>query len=143
MINARIRDQEARCQIREQLTTSLFVEAGAGSGKTSSLVARVVALVTSGQAKLTEIAVVTFTRKAAGELRERLQIELETATRVQTGEAQARLKIALSDLNSCFIGTIHSFCATLLRERPVEAGLSPDFVEIEGAEEQNLEARAW
>jgi len=143
MNRAQAADQEARRLIREELSTNLFVEAGAGSGKTSSLVARVVALVASGQVRLAEIAVVTFTRKAAGELKERLQLELEAAARHAEGEVKVRLKAAADDLNCCFIGTIHAFCASLLRERPVEAGLSPDFTEIEGVEEQILELRAW
>ncbi|MGE5381210.1 MAG: UvrD-helicase domain-containing protein [Methylocystaceae bacterium] len=136
-------DQEARCFLKEQLNINLFVEAGAGSGKTSSLVARATALVTEGKAKLSEIAIVTFTRKAAGELQERLQIELESTCRSATGEAKLRALAAVDELHNCFIGTIHAFCSMMLRERPVEAGLSPDFKEIEGAEEQILEARAW
>jgi ATP-dependent helicase/nuclease subunit A len=57
----------------------LFVEAGAGSGKTTALVTRVVALVTSGAAELANVAAITFTDKAAGELRDRVRPALEQA----------------------------------------------------------------
>ena len=46
-------------------------------------------------------------------------------------------------LDQCFIGTIHSFCGQLLRERPVEAGLPPDFSEVEEREEAVMRREAW
>jgi ATP-dependent helicase/nuclease subunit A len=120
------------------------VEAGAGSGKTTSLVGRMVALIAGGRCRMENMAAVTFTRKAAGELRERFQEKLEQAYR-QTDDESARQRLgeALSQLDRAFIGTIHSFCSRLLRERPVEAGLPPDFTEIEGLEEKLLMEAAW
>ena len=70
-------DDEARARIKSDLGTNLFVEAGAGSGKTTALVDRLVALISTGTAKVDEIAAVTFTRKAAAELRERFQAQVE------------------------------------------------------------------
>ena len=70
-------DAQARARISDDLDTNLLVEAGAGSGKTTELVARMVALVASGVATVDEIAAVTFTRKAAAALRERFQMHLE------------------------------------------------------------------
>ena len=66
-------DQDQRDRIAADLGTNLLVEAGAGSGKTRSLVDRLVALIRTGTAQIDQIAAVTFTRKAAAELRERFQ----------------------------------------------------------------------
>ncbi|NPV70164.1 MAG: UvrD-helicase domain-containing protein [Firmicutes bacterium] len=143
-------DEAARLAVATDLDSTMLVEAGAGSGKTASLVKRMVALVVEGRCPVERMAAVTFTRKAASELRERFQIELESAARAaRTGETgaagprQHRLELALSDLDRCFTGTIHSFCARLLRERPVEAGVDPDFDEIEGAVETHLRNTSW
>lgn len=113
-------DQKARDRIAEDLDSSLLVEAGAGSGKTTSLVTRLISLIKSG-APLEAIAAVTFTRKAAAELRERFQLELE----------KAGMHDALVDIDRAFLGTIHAFAGRLLREHPVEAGLDPAFEEVD------------
>jgi len=137
------RDQKARDRIASDLDCSFLVEAGAGSGKTSSLIDRMVAIITAGRARPEELAAVTFTRKAAGELRERFQEGLEKA--LETGgklEAQ-RAAGALEDIEKVFVGTIHSFCAMILRERPVEAGLDPGFTELDEEEDLRLISRAW
>jgi ATP-dependent helicase/nuclease subunit A len=139
-----LQDQQARHAIRTELDRTFLVEAGAGSGKTSSLVERMVALITGGRCLPENMAAVTFTRKAAGELRERFQDKLEKALREATDEDLRQcLSAALARLDRAFLGTIHSFCARLLRERPVEAGMTPDFTEIEGMEEALLQERAW
>ena len=70
-------DQPARDRILNDLDTNLLVEAGAGSGKTTAMVGRMVELIRTDRAKVEEIAAVTFTRKAAAELRERFQVVLE------------------------------------------------------------------
>ena len=70
-------DQAARDRITGDLGTTLFVEAGAGSGKTSALVNRVLALVTSGRDELAAVAAITFTEKAGAELRVRQGHELK------------------------------------------------------------------
>ncbi|MFO7893768.1 MAG: UvrD-helicase domain-containing protein [Longimicrobiales bacterium] len=140
-------DAGARARIREELDTNLLVEAGAGSGKTTALVERMVALVRTGTARADEVAAVTFTRKAAAELRQRFQTELESAlaaARSAGGEEEVdRLDAALRDIDRGFIGTIHAFCARLLRERPVEAGLDPGFRELMGAEEVRQRRAFW
>ena len=72
-------DAGARRIIGEQLDATLFVEASAGTGKTASLVGRVVNLVTTGRTTLDRIAAITFTEAAAAELRDRVRQGLEEA----------------------------------------------------------------
>ncbi len=139
-----IPDQPARDRIRDRLDVNMLVEAGAGSGKTQSLVGRMVSGIAAGIFTVDGIAAVTFTRKAAAELRARFQLELEAHLRQERDPGRAgRLAAALAHLERLFAGTIHSFCAHLLRERPVEAGVAPGFSELdEAAEARGLE-RAW
>jgi ATP-dependent helicase/nuclease subunit A len=119
-------DQAARQRITEDLDTTLFVEAGAGSGKTSALVNRVLALVTNGHVELRRIAAITFTEKAGAELRDRIRAALEKAAEADPeGEVGARCRLALEQLDGAAIGTLHAFAQRLLTEHPVEAGLPP------------------
>lgn len=123
-------DQGARDRAEGEIDLNLLIEAGAGSGKTTLLARRVVALLTAGR-PANRIAAVTFTKKAAGELRERVQIVLESAG--------ADASIA----NDVFVGTIHSFCARALRDRPIEAGLDPHFRELDEDDAALLAAQWW
>ena len=141
-------DAPARERISIDLEMNLLVEAGAGSGKTTELVSRMVALVGSGKATVEEIAAVTFTRKAAAELRERFQIRLEHRVREEAGGGgddllRERLARALDDIDRVFIGTIHAFCARLLRERPLEVGLDPAFQELPVEERIRVRRHFW
>jgi len=141
---AGLSDAAARRKIVEDLDKTLFVEAGAGSGKTKSLVDRMIALLCAGRCGIGKLAAVTFTRKAAAELRGRFQIELERRLGRETNDqVKSRLEEALQNLEQCYIGTIHSFCAKLLRERPIEIGLDPDFVEMEDIEDQVFQEKCW
>ena len=145
MNKQRLLDASARDRISKDLDACFFVEAGAGSGKTFSLVNRVVGLLRNGRAKVEEIAVVTFTRKAAAELRERIQIELEKLFRGDKAkeEEKTRIDAALQTVERASISTIHSFCARILRERPVEAGVDPGFEEIEEDDDKIFAKRSW
>jgi ATP-dependent helicase/nuclease subunit A len=142
-------DQPARDAIRYDLDTNLLVEAGAGSGKTTELVARMVSLLETGTASAAEIAAVTFTRKAAGELREHFQagVEHRLALLRRAGEGQGmaceRLALGLDEIGRAFVGTIHAFCGRLLRERPLEVGLDPAFEEMEPDERLVVRQRFW
>jgi ATP-dependent helicase/nuclease subunit A len=136
-------DQAARDRIRHDLTATLVVEAAAGTGKTTELVARIVALVRDGHTTLDRILSVTFTDLAAGEMKLRLRGELEKARADASAEVQARLDNALSRLELAPIGTIHSFCADLLRERPVEALVDPVFDVAAGEEQDRLFGAAF
>ena len=116
-------DQAARDRIASDLGSTLFVEAGAGSGKTRALVERVIALIGSGVA-MENIAAITFTEKAGAELRDRIRDRLHSAdTRGALGEDAA--EAALRQLDGAAVGTLHSFAQRLLSEHPVEAGLPP------------------
>ena len=142
-------DAAARAKIGADLDTNLLVEAGAGSGKTTELISRMVALLETGTAAADEIAAVTFTRKAAGELRERFQagIERRLSEYRARGEIDSasfeRLGRGLDDIDRTFIGTIHAFCGRLLRERPLEIGLDPNFEEMQLEERFTLRHRFW
>jgi ATP-dependent exoDNAse (exonuclease V) beta subunit len=76
---AKLADVEARRRILTDFGTTLFVEAAAGTGKTSVLVGRIVALICAGISTLDRIVAVTFTEKAAGEMKLRLRSEIERA----------------------------------------------------------------
>ncbi len=129
-------DQEQRDWIRERLDETLFVEAAAGTGKTTALVGRIVALLRQGRATLKEIVAVTFTDKAAGEMKLRLRGEIGEARSAAAGGSaeRDRLERALEQLELARIGTIHGFCKDILVERPVEAGVDPAF-SVAGEEE--------
>jgi ATP-dependent exoDNAse (exonuclease V) beta subunit len=122
-------DHAARSRIEKDLDTTLVVEAAAGTGKTSALVRRMVSALMAGRARLGEMVAVTFTDTASGELKLRLRSEIERARRSPETPLAARalLTEALKALEEARIGTIHAFCADLLRERPVEAGVDPLF----------------
>lgn len=137
-------DQPARDRIVSDLDTNLLVEAGAGSGKTTSLVGRMLALIERGT-PVGRIAAVTFTRKAANELRERFQIGVEARVRERGPDdaVTARFETALRDLDAAFLGTIHAFCARLLRERPLEAGIDPNFQEVTEEDWTELQLEFW
>jgi ATP-dependent exoDNAse (exonuclease V) beta subunit len=130
-------DNNARVQAATDLDTTLFVEAAAGTGKTTALVSRILSAIKTGRARLYEVVAITFTEKAAGDLKIRLREELEKQL---TGDA---LRRALSDLERAPIMTIHSFCASLLRERPVEAAVDPQFTVADDLQRRLLLDKAW
>ncbi len=136
-----IDDTDARRRIRHQLDSTLFVEAGAGTGKTTALVGRIIELVATGTSRLRSIAAITFTEAAAGELRDRVREALERLAAgepgddlddadLDAGERRARAERAteaLADLDAAAISTLHGFAQRVLAEHPFEAGLPPTF----------------
>jgi ATP-dependent exoDNAse (exonuclease V) beta subunit len=116
-------DEAARAQIREDLGSTLMVEAGAGTGKTSALVDRVVSLVLAGK-PVERIAAITFTEKAATELRDRIRSGLEAAKSNSPGDV---IDAALESLDRCQVSTIHAFCQSLLRSFAARSGTDPSF----------------
>lgn len=123
----------------------VLVEAGAGTGKTHLLVQRILHLIRTQDVRLGQIAAITFTVKAAAELRGRVREELagELLSGKLPEEERKRFREAMEEIDHAPISTIHSFALGLLRERPMEAGLGPDAgdVDIPGYEE--LRDRLW
>jgi ATP-dependent helicase/nuclease subunit A len=118
-------DEESRRVVCDALGETLFVEAGAGTGKTRALVDRIVALVCSG-VPIDQIAAITFTERAAAELRERVRGGLETEMLAQPQKADVT-SVALASLDRAQISTIHAFCQAIVRTYAPEAGVDPDF----------------
>lgn len=139
-------DATERRRAVEELSTSFVVEAGAGTGKTTLMVNRILQIIRSGAAAVDEIVAITFTEKAAGELRTRLRAQLDAQSRIAGGEERVRLRQALERFDQAYISTIHAFAGSLLREQPVEARLDPAFTVLdELAEAQSFDAAfdAW
>ncbi len=117
----------------ERRDGDLLLDAAAGSGKTSVLVERFVESVLADGIDLTAILAITFTEKAAGELRDRIRSRL-----IELGEPdQARRT------EGAFISTIHGFCARVLRSGALACGLDPGFVVLDSDQAQPLAAAAF
>ena len=151
---------------------NLVVTAGAGTGKTTLLVDRLVHLLLRNPEplRITEIVALTFTNKAANEMKQRLRdrlqsyldINLQTEPtderqknsqlevnaliqlyQLSKDEIDSRVRHALRNLERADIGTIHSFAATLLRLYPLEAGVDPQFREDEGKQFDRIFDEQW
>jgi ATP-dependent helicase/nuclease subunit A len=96
--------------VTSHLQVSMAVSAGAGSGKTTSLVGRVAALLRLPEVNTSQLVVITFTEKAAREVAHKLRVALPDVA-----------------LDEAYVGTIHGFCQSILRRFPIEAGLPPKF----------------
>ena len=120
-------DQGARTSAAGDLDLSTFIEAGAGTGKSSTLVERIVNTIRRPEPRITidQIAAITFTEKAGTELRNRLRDGLERAR--ASDPASTLLAEALENLDSATVGTIHSFAQTILREHAISAGIPLGF----------------
>lgn len=124
MTTVNLRDDATdRAAIANYTKRTLFVEAGAGTGKTHALVGRVMTLLLRDGVPLTHLAVITFTEKAGAELRDRLRAALEDVGPDDTRFAAAHK--AVEDLDHAAIGTIHSFAQRLLATFPIQAGMPP------------------
>ena len=111
----------------------VFVSAGAGTGKTAVLVERFVEAVCERGLDVESILVITYTKRAAGELRARIRAELRR---------RGRADLARS-LDGAYISTIHGFCNRLLKASPFEAGLDPRFRELDDAQASVLSSEAF
>ena len=139
------KDTMSRNRIVSEINENFFVEAGAGSGKTTMLVNRMAAMVEAG-IEISKICAITFTKAAAGEFYDRFQRLLiersnpeykgdagsgDAAGRpgtlpMPTDETRERCREALQNIDLCFMGTIDSFCGMVLSEHPSEAGIPSD-----------------
>jgi ATP-dependent helicase/nuclease subunit A len=155
---AEIQDAQARTLAATTFDRNVVVTAGAGTGKTTLLVDRLVHLVVKSPdpVPLPEIVALTFMIKAANEIKIRLQERLldlaarpEAATdlleryRLSSAELAARAEAAVLEVERSQIGTIHSFAAHLLRLYPVEAGVDPGFEPDEGVGFEEHFQREW
>ena len=138
-------DSAERTRIRTSLDESLVVEAAAGTGKTTELVARLVNVLAEGRGTVDTVVAVTFTERAAGELKLRLRAELEQE-RAQAAAGTPRrhnLETAIARLEEARISTIHGFCKDLLQERPVEARVDPRFEVLDEPQAKALYGQAF
>ena len=121
-------DQSARDDIATLLDQNLFVEAGAGTGKTTALIGRMVAMVLDRAMPIESIVAITFTERAASELRDRFRLSLEHVVRTEAdGNRRDLAERALTDVDLAAISTLHGFARRILTEHPLEAGLPPAF----------------
>jgi ATP-dependent exoDNAse (exonuclease V) beta subunit len=136
-------DAAARAAIANDLDRTLVVEAAAGTGKTTELVKRIVRVLATRRARVDGIVAVTFTEKAAGELKLRLREALDLARNDAPEAERDALTDALQSLEEAHVSTIHGFCAELLRERPVEARVDPLFSVLTEPQAERLFAQAF
>lgn len=135
-------DQAARMGVLSQWDQPVAVDASAGTGKTRLLLDRLMALLLDRHVRLSRIAAITFTEKAAGELSSRLRRRLEQEWKARPVQ-RVELEKALEDLESCPIGTIHSFCTGLLREHSLSAGIDPRFTLLDAPSSDALADETW
>ena len=111
----------------------VFVSAGAGTGKTTVLVERFVRAVTERGLSLESVLVITYTERAAGELRARIRERLLEIDRPDLAR----------DIDRAWISTIHGFCNRLLKSHPFEAGLDPGFRVLDESQSRVLRSEAF
>ena len=135
-------DYEEREKAAHDLANTYLVEAAAGTGKTTLLIERVLSIVTTTLTPLMQVAAITFTEKAAGELKAKLRARLQEEAH-GTGEESQRCRKALRELDGMPVSTIHAFCRELLQQRPVEAGVDPGFGVLDEAAARLLQDEVW
>jgi ATP-dependent exoDNAse (exonuclease V) beta subunit len=140
-------DRESRRIAVEHTEESIAVEASAGTGKTRTLIDRVLHLVLrkgpdGRPLTLREICAITFTEKAAGEMKIRLRHELERRS-TDTEEPGELARQRLQELDAAAISTFHAFAVSLLKERPFEAGLDPNFVALDDVQGEIYFREVW
>src|SRR4030095_16558721 len=106
----------------------ISVTAGPGAGKTTVLVERYLHILRERNVSIDQIVAITFTNRAANEMRERLRSQLNQILQTASGDERKRGLGYKRTLDGAVITTIHGFCARLLREFPVEAGVDPQFL---------------
>lgn len=136
-------DQSVRTLVEHDGERTFMIEAGAGTGKTELMVHRAVAMIRAGHARIDDLVVITFTDDAAAEIAARTRQALQllvsgTAAEIDAArltplsdEEKSRVHDALEGIHRARIQTIHSFCGSLLRERPIEARLDPAFITLD------------
>ena len=137
-------DETTQRAVLSDFQTTFLLEAGAGTGKTQMLLQRLLALLRTRHSSFDRIAVITFTDKAATELRTRIRAEIESVLESPLAEAERdALQTALRQLDRAVVTTVHAFCAALLRERAFEARLDTHFVVLDQARASALQDDVW
>src|SRR5262245_18019389 len=123
-------DQDVRDRIARDLSRNVFVEASAGTGKTSVVVSRIVNAIAAGVVRRASgLVAITFTEAAAAELRNRVRVELERAAvdPKRDADEQQRCALVRDEIDHATITTLHGFAQRILAENPLAAGLPPRF----------------
>jgi ATP-dependent helicase/nuclease subunit A len=141
-------DARARNELHTDFDSTLFVDAGAGTGKTTAIVERIAELVANGRIAMAQLVAITFTEAAAAELRTRVREALQAVAQrsTRTGAERARCARASTEIGDASIDTIHAFAGDLLRTYPLHAGLPPDITtmdEIESDLDFDEHFRSW
>ena len=121
-------------QLAINIEKNICVTAGAGSGKTTVLVARYIEILKQGKARPREIVAITFTEKAAAEMKGRIIDKIKDMKESDLHET------FLEEMNVAPISTIHAFCSRILREFPFQAGIPANFSILQGFD-QTLQLR--
>ena len=137
-------DEQNREKVRNDFATTFWVEAGAGTGKTRLLIERLFNTVTTRKVPLEQIVAITFTEKAAAEIKVRLRDKLESMRQQDISpDIDLLIARALEEVEHAPIMTIHSFAARILRERPIEAGVDPQFEILDAESTESLMEEVW
>jgi len=131
----------AQHQAATELAHDVLLTAGAGTGKTRTLVARYVHLLAGGLSER-QIVAITFTEKAAREMRNRIRGAVSDLAAVAEGDERLHWLDIESRMDAARIGTIHSLCAEVLRSHPAEARVDPRFVVVDEGLGLTFKARA-
>jgi len=121
------------------LDRHVSVTAGPGAGKTTVLVERYLHILRTRDVSVDQIVAITFTNRAANEMRERLRAELDNLVLQASHKDRPRWMRHKRTLDGAVITTIHGFCSRLLREFPVEADIDPQFILLEAHQSAILE----
>ena len=143
-MNSKI-DSQSRIQIRNNLNSSYYVEAGAGTGKTTVLVDRIVSLILKNKTPINKIAAITFNRSAAKNIKDKIRTSLESILIKDDipNEVQKNIEKSLHELETSSIQTLHSFADKIIRQFPIESGVPPGFKILSESENNNLFERKW
>ncbi len=125
------------------LSRNYIVEAAAGTGKTTTLVTRILNLIAENRVAPDDIVAITFTERAAAELKAKLRERLAGELSGGPVDCAGHLEEALRGLERMQVTTIHSFCTALLKERPVEAGVDPNFQVADEIESSLIAEEVW
>ncbi len=138
-------DERERQKAAEDIDNSYCVEAGAGTGKTTLLVNRFLSIIGRGKARCGQIVAITFTEKAASEMKFRLRTKIDELLGAEDcGSAEReRFLAARNELERAPISTIHSFAASILKEYALDAGIDPGFSVLDAVDSSLLIDESW